>query len=154
MQNLWYNYAYMHKAFYASGFLFHPPTQQILLQQQLNTSPALWSLVGGIHLVEESAEKAFQRIVQQFLKHKLPIKNIYPIYTYDREESEKNKAILYADIEEMIEFKPTKDFAFGWFTRKQIMKLPLDPQTKQDIVVGHRVIDAKTRKSLGEHTLE
>lgn len=144
----------MHKAFYASGFLFHPPTQQILLQQQLNTSPALWSLLGGIYLVEESAEKAFQRIVLKLLKHRLPVTSIYPIYTYDREDAEKNKAILYADIDKQIEFRPTKELAFGWFTRKQIMKLPLDPQTKQDIIVGHRVIDAKTRKILGEHTLE
>lgn len=144
----------MHKAFYASGFLFHPPTQQILLQQQLNTSPVQWSLVGGIYLVEESAEKAFQRIILKLLKQKIPVTSIYPIYTYDREDAEKNKAILYADLERMIDFKPTKELTFGWFTRKQIMKLPLDPQTKQDIIVGHRVIDAKTRKILGEHTLE
>lgn len=143
----------MHKVFYASGFLYHEPTQQILLQQAYDDSPE-WSLIGGLSLVQETAEEAFRRIAFAVLNIKLSLESIYPIYTYNKRNFERQQVILYADIDNINRIKGRKDTVLSWFTRKQIQKLPLDPQTRQDLIVGHRVIDARMRKSQGIHVLE
>ncbi|MBI2034289.1 MAG: NUDIX hydrolase [Candidatus Levybacteria bacterium] len=143
----------MHKVFYASGFLYHEPTQQILLQQAYDDSPE-WSLIGGVSLVRETAEEAFYRIVFSVLRVKLSFELIYPVYTYNKRNFEKKQVILYADIDDISRIRASKDNVLSWFSRKQIQKLPLDPQTRQDLIVGHRVIDARMRKSQGIHVLE
>ena len=143
----------MHKVFYASGFLYHEPTQQILLQQAYDDSPE-WSLIGGVSLVRETAQEAFHRIAFSILRIKLSLESIYPVYTYNKRNFERKQVILYADIEDINHVKPGKDNVFSWFTRKQIQRLPLDLQTKQDLIVGQRVIDARMRKSQGIHVLE
>jgi hypothetical protein len=50
-------------------------------------------------------------------------------------------------------FPSTKKAAFAWFSFKQIQKLRIPDQIKQDIIVGQRVIDSATRKSLGQQTI-
>ena len=141
----------MAHALYASGFIFHPPTQQILLQQ---TSPeTVWSLIGGTHVSTETAEKAFQRIVKSVLKINIALSSIHPIYAYIREDMGRKHSILFAEILDIKKIPTKKGTLFTWFSRKQITKLPLDPQTKQDIIVGQRVIDSRLREVLGEHNL-
>ena len=142
----------MHKSFYASGFLFHPPTQQILLQQLTNSS-AHWSLFGGEGLDTETPELTFQRIVHANLHLKLAVRSIIQVYDYFHKELGKNHVIVYARIEKLKDFSK-KNSSLAWFTRQQLHKLHLSEQTRQDITVGHRVIDAKERKHLGLHTLE
>ncbi|MBI2442372.1 MAG: NUDIX hydrolase [Candidatus Levybacteria bacterium] len=142
----------MHKTFYASGFLYLPQTQQILLQQGMNQTSPQWELIGGMSKKGESAEKAFARIVQEILHLKLPLKHVFPVY--ERNDGDNKLVILYADVTKAREFKPAKEHSFSWFTRKQVTKLPISSQTLQDIIVGQRVVDAKLRKSLGQHTFE
>lgn len=145
----------MHKHFYASGFLYHPPTRQILLQQQNfppNTS-YLWSLFGGTRLDKEEAEATFQRIIRKLLGVKLNLSAIYPVYSYPSKGIYKNHHIVYAEVKEIQNFSPRRRLVFSWFTFKQILKLPLAEQTKHDITIGQRVIDALARKRLGEKTL-
>ncbi len=138
-------------ALYASGFLYHPPTQQILLQQP--SPDTIWSLIGGIYKEDETPEKAFQRITKSILKVHLSLASIHPVYSYVRDDMKRKQCIIYAEIQDQLKATSKKGILFTWFNRKQILKLPLDPQTKQDIIVGHRVIDAKTRERLGQHTL-
>ncbi|MDP3941884.1 MAG: hypothetical protein Q8Q49_06275, partial [bacterium] len=136
-------------ALYASGFLYHAPTQQILLQQI--STDSLWSLIGGTHTSKEPAEKAFQRIAKSVLKLNLALSSIHPVYAYVREDVGRKHSILYAEITNINKAPSKKNGLFTWFSRKQITKLPLDPQTKQDIIVGQRVIDSRIREVLGEH---
>lgn len=146
----------MHKDFYASGFLYHLPTQQILLQQQKSTvnSTSYWSLFGGAQLHQETAEAAFQRIIHQSLRIKIDLSAIYPVYAYFHKDMAKNHAIVYAKIEDIHNFSLQNGIAVSWFTFKQIQKLPIGEQTKHDLTVGGRVIDSHIRKSLGQQTLE
>lgn len=145
----------MHKDFYASGFLYYPPTQQILLQQRPTThSPSAWFLLGGKNLIEETSEVAFQRIVNRIIQVKLTLSAIHPVYMYFHEGMGKHHCILYAEVKKMGKQTDTKEKKFGWFTRKQILKLDLDEQTRQDITVGQRVIDAEQRRRLGQRTLQ
>ncbi|MCL5432627.1 MAG: hypothetical protein M1524_00735 [Patescibacteria group bacterium] len=145
----------MHKKFYASGFFYHPPTQQILLQQKKSTenSSSLWSMFGDECSSEKNAAQTFLRLINKLLKIKIKPDFIHPIYTYFHKDIGKNHAVFYAEVHEVKNFSSKKG-VFTWFTFKQILKLQLSEQTKQDLIVGQRVIDAGIRKGLGLKTLE
>lgn len=142
----------MHKDSYASGFLYHPSTRQILLQQQKQTrdTTPLWSLLGGIGKSSDNAQITFQRVVHKLLHIKLKLNTIEPVYVYFYKDTDKNHSILYAEIAKTKNFSSKRGIKFSWFTFKQILKLQLDEQTRHDIIVGQRVIDAKERKRLGQ----
>ena len=145
----------MHNDFYASGFLYHPKSQQILLQQA-NTANLEngWSLFEGEGLKNESAQETFKRVVYLHLHLELKPKNIFPIYSYFHEGKHKNNYIHYAIVRKLEAFPNTKKTLFSWFTLKQIQKMHIPDQIKQDIIVGQRVIDSAMRKSLGQQTIE
>jgi hypothetical protein len=145
----------MHKDFYASGFLYHPKTQQILLQQPSTAdSGTAWSLFEVECQGKETAVDAFKRIVHSQLHLELKPKNIYPIYSYFHEGKGKNNFLHYAIVRKLETFPNTKKTIFSWFTLKQIQKMHIPDQIKQDIIVGQRVIDSAMRKSLGQQTIE
>jgi len=145
----------MHKAFYASGFLYHLPSGKILLQQQSTPgASSLWSLFGKQGLHKEKAEVTFQRVIYDLLHVKLPLVAIYPIYTYFYKDINKDHAVFYAEVEDTKRFSSINTVKYTWFTLKRVQKLDLSEQTRQDITVGQRVINARMRKSLGLPTLE
>ncbi|MGA2911217.1 MAG: NUDIX domain-containing protein [Candidatus Levyibacteriota bacterium] len=145
----------MHKDFYASGFLYHPKTQQILLQQSSTAdSGTEWSLFEGECLGKETTAEAFKRVVFSYLRLELKPKNIFSIYSYFHEDKKKNNFLHYAVVRKLETFPNTKKASFSWFTFKQIQKLHIPNQIKQDIIVGQRVIDSAMRKSLGQQTIE
>ena len=144
----------MHKDFYASGFLYHPPSQQILLQQSTSIENALsqWLLFGAGSSHEENPETTFQKIIFSLLAIELPV--VYPVYFHPYENTQKNHYIVYAKVRRKEDFSGKNGMKFGWFSFRQILKMRLAKQTEHDITVGIRVIDAATRKRLGEHTFE
>lgn len=133
----------MHKGFYASGFIYSLPTQQILLQQVNNTS--FWLLFGDKSRKDEKPIHTFRRVISQQLKIKISPKIIYSIYDYFQEQ-DKNHHIFYAQIDNKgKKLRVRKGFIVEWFTFKQLSKLQLAQQAKQDIIVGQRVIQAAAR---------
>ncbi len=139
----------MHKKFHASGFFYHLPTQQILLQQHKSSAP-LWSLFGGENKKAEDPIDTFNRTVSKELKLKITPKAIHPIYDYFDKKLNNNCFLFYALISSKNKKMPArKDCMLEWFTIKQISKLPIDEQTKQDIMIGKRVIDAAARTKEG-----
>lgn len=136
----------VHKSFYASGFLYHKSSQQILLYQsnQKNTTP-LWSMIGGEGRKKEVPEKAFQRIMQSVLKIKLPMHKIRPVYDYFHATHKKDYYVFYGELGSLKKFR-ARTGEFSWFTFKQTTKLPISSETKQDIIVLERVIKAKARE--------
>jgi len=145
----------MHKDFYASGFLYHPKTQQILLQQPTTADTGTeWSLFEGESLNEETTEETFKRIIYFHLRLELKPKNIFLIYSYFHDDKGKDNFIHYAIVRKLEKFPDTKKTLFSWFTFKQIQKMHISNQVKQDIIVGQRVIDSAMRKSLGQQTIE
>jgi hypothetical protein len=60
----------------------------------------------------------------------------------------------YAIVNKLEKFPDNAKTLFSWFTFKQIQKLHISNQIKQDIIVGQRVIDSAIRKSLGQQTIE
>lgn len=132
--------------FYASGFLYSLKTHQILLlqSQQKDDSKPLWSTLGGESKVGEEAQITFQRIVNKLLNINLKSKDIHPVYDYFHNVRNKPNFVFYAEVGSIKKFNDLK-MNLSWFTFRETVKLPFTSQTKQDIVVGERVINAKWR---------
>lgn len=144
----------MHKNFYAGGFLFHPLSKQILLQQKKAGSNTLlrWLLFGGVSVNQNAPEEIFKDIIFKLLDIK--IENVSLVYSYKKENIDLNQHIVYSEIDDLKDFPSKNGRSFAWFTFKEAQKLPASEQTKHDIVVGQRVIEAETRKRLGLHTFQ
>ncbi len=102
-------------------------------------------MFGDANTKTEEAVLTFQRVIFNTLHVKLPIKSIFPVYDYFHTLHNKTHYIFYAEVPKMQKYTSKKD-TVSWFTFKQITKLPFTKQTKQDIVVAHRVIDAQERE--------
>jgi ADP-ribose pyrophosphatase YjhB (NUDIX family) len=137
----------VHKPIYASGFLYHLATQQILLQQAHlgDDSITPWTMFGGKNQEGEDAATTFQRIIREETHIDLEAKNILPVYDYIRDIHDTIHYILYAEVPTLYMFPPNKEKAFSWFTYKLTNKLHFEDQTRQDIIVSERVIKAVAR---------
>lgn len=133
----------MHKSFYASGFLYSLKTHQILLLQ----SSTSWSMLGGESHEGEEAQETFQRIINKLLKLKLKSKDIYPIYDYPDETLNKINYVFYAEVDKAPLALPKKS-TLTWVTFAESLKFLFSTNTKQDLIVGERVINLKQRIDL------
>lgn len=137
----------MQAPFYASGFLYNPKTHQILLlkYQQENSTDFLWSTFGGESHEGEEAQSAFQRVVNELLNLDLQAKDIYPIYDYFHDAWDKLNYVFYAEVKTPREFDFFGGDSFSWIAFNGISKLLFTDHSKQDVIVGERVVNAKWR---------
>lgn len=139
----------MHKKFYASGFLYHPKTEQILLQQHRSSS-SVWSLFGGKNNNAEEPIEAFRKATSKELKIKIKTLAIHPVYDYLSKKLNSRCYVFYAQVNSIDKkIRVRKGYKMEWFTFKQTYKLPVEEQTRQDIMVAKRVIDLATRDKAG-----
>jgi len=144
----------VHKTFYASGFLYHSDSAKILLQQtKTSDSEALWALLECEGKGSEAKGENFKQLVQKLLKTKLSPKQVHVIYDYYHPGLGKKYYVSYAEIDTFKEFPPVGKTIFAWFTQKEISKLKISKLTKQDIIVGQRVINSQIRRDAGEQTI-
>lgn len=140
----------MHKYFYASGFIYHLESQQILLQQDNTFS---WSLFGQKGKSGQNPITVFQKAIFTKLGIKLALKSIIPVYDYFSKEEGGNHYVFYAQVKlKKKKFHMPKNSSAEWFTFKQITKLSFSGQIKQDIIVAERVIKAKARDEEAKQT--
>ncbi|MCL4418004.1 MAG: hypothetical protein M1365_15185 [Actinobacteria bacterium] len=143
----------MHKIFYASGFLYHSSTEQILLQQYTSSSlKSPWFLFSGLYTEKEEPCDIFRNIIYNLLYIK--IKTVHPVYSYLNENINTNQFIVYSKLKTLKNFYTREKLTFAWFTFKEVARLHITEQTKHDICIGQRVIDAAGRKSRGEQTFQ
>lgn len=137
----------MQTSFYASGFLYSLKTHQILLlkSQQKDSGKFLWSTIGGESSEGEESQATFQRIVNELLNLNLKTKDIYPVYDYFHDEKDKPNFVFYAEVKNFTEPNPSEEGAFSWVAFSETNKLPFAAHSKQDVIVGERVIHAKWR---------
>lgn len=140
----------MQDAFYASGFLYNLKSQQILLlqPQQIEEITSLWSMLGGESKEGEEAPITFQRIVNEVLSVKLEVEDIHPIYDYFHDSLDKMNYVFYAEVKAPLSVDSFKDSNLSWVSFIDAPKLPFSPHTKQDVIVGERVINLKRRLAL------
>lgn len=151
----------MHNSFYASGFLYSLKTHQILLLQSIQKNDpdsigddgsSFWSMLGGESKDGEEAPLTFQRIISKLLNINLKVKHIYPVYDYFHNVRNKINYVFYAEVGEAKLFNASKRGILSWVSFRETLKLPFTTQTKQDIVVGERVINAKWREDEAKKT--
>lgn len=137
----------MHKPFYASGFLYHVATQQILLHQaNISNNPlSFWKMFGDFSHKDEDAHTAFQRILFEQLHIKLPTTHLLPVYDYDLNTRNTIHYVFYAEVPKLSVFPLGDRGVFSWFTFKQTTKLIFSDQAKQDVMVSERVVNAQAR---------
>lgn len=144
----------MHKKIYASGFLYHPDSQQILLQQKISaTQNSPWLLFGKESNKVKTGEESFKDLFYEVLNIRIKLSNIKIIYSYFSAELFNDNNIYYAEVKNLRKLPISKKLVFSWFTFKQIQKMNISSQTKQDIMVGQRVIESSIRKTLGLRTI-
>ena len=137
----------MHKTFYASGFLYSLKTKQILLLQTQSgdDSVTIWSTLGGDSLDGEDAQATFHRVVHEVINVDLNSKHIYQIYDYFHEGLDKVNYVFYAEVGKTPNFDSFSNNTLSWVSFQETIKLLFSNQTKQDVVVGQRVINLKER---------
>jgi hypothetical protein len=144
----------MHKDFYASGFLYHSRTQQILLQKGKQTDPdTTWLLPRIKSLKNETEKETFKRLLNILFCLDVKTESIFPVYNYYHEALKKNNYISYVKVQKTEDYS-CEDVFYEWFYIGEILKHSLSPQTKQDITVMQRVIDSSIRKLNGEKFIE
>lgn len=143
-----YNTPLMHNSFYASGFLYSLKTHQILLlsSKQDDQDPT-YSMLAGDGKEGEEAQETFQRIINKLVNLKLNSKDIYPIYDYLDEASNKTNYVFYAEVDKA-PLSLVKKSTFIWVTFAETLKSLFSTNTKQDLIVGERVINLKQRIDL------
>jgi len=137
---LWYD-GIVHKTFYASGFLYHSPSQQILLQQLTEDGTSPLTLFRGKSRKGEDPRTVFQRSVSKILGITLRADFILPVYDYVH-TTLGDHYIFYVDIPDSTESSRYKGKHVCWFPLAKLSKLNLTEQTRHDIIVGERVIRA------------
>lgn len=142
----------MHKTLYASGFLYHLDSQQILLQQDTSSQnlSSQWLLFEKAYTEKAIPETIFKNIISEILHIK--IDNVYSVYSYENENT--NQCVFYSELASLQDFPSKNGLLFKWFSFRDVRGLQLTEQTKHDIVVGQRVIEASGRKMRGEHTFQ
>ena len=141
----------MHKPFYASGFLYNLKTHQILLLQPVQDSLPNWSMIKTESKEGEEAPTTFKRMILEALNLNLQPKNIFPIYDYV-EDSDKENFVFYAEVKKNPPLNYLAKTTLSWVKFSDTLKLLFTARTKQDLIVGERVINANWRISQDLYT--
>ena len=142
--------AFVQTPFYACGFLYSLKHNKILLLQSKaqEDQPCLYSMLGGEGIEGEEALVSFQRIVNKLLNVNIKSKDIHPVYDYCHSSNDKPSFVFYADIKNIKNISGLEEGTFSWLKFSETIKLKFNTQTKQDMVIGERVINAKLRDLL------
>lgn len=131
----------MHKVFYASGFIYHSPSRQILLQQFQNGEDLKLTLFRGKSRKGEDPLAVFRRCIHETLGVNLDNASIMPIYDYIH-DTLGDHFIFYVEVSDTVLPSQYSNDNVAWFSLTKLSKLNIAEQTKHDIIVGERVIRA------------
>lgn len=103
-------------------------------------------MLKGEGKVGEEPSIIFQKTIKELLNLKISLSNIYPIYDYFDEAAKKNNFVFYVEVNKSPQFKyPSQGSSLNWLTFAETSKLPFFNHCKQDVIVGERVINLKSR---------
>jgi hypothetical protein len=131
----------VHKPFYASGFFYHPASQQILLQQQTHGDEVKFVLFRGKSDKGSEPQAVFQQCIEESLGIPVKPSSIRPVYDYIHEKFGAH-FIFYVEITDAIPKALTDKEETQWISLTKLSKHKMSEQTRHDIVVGERVIRA------------
>lgn len=129
----------MHKSFYASGFLYHSPSQQILLQQLNNNSGTKLILFRGKSHKGNDPQTVFQHSVEEALGIPIPVSSIHPVYDYIHDQLGEHY-IFYVEVADITPAAYPSNNKVEWLLLYKLSKCNMSEQTRHDIIIGERVI--------------
>ena len=110
-------------------------------------------MFGGLSQKGESAQEAFARVTYELIAVRVYANHIYPVYDYFFHAANTIHYVFYAEVSTMPTFPLGSNTILSWFTFKQITKLALKDQTKHDIIISERVINAQARIKEKQHAV-
>lgn len=131
----------VHTSFYASGFFYHPASQQILLQQQITGDEVKFILFRGKSQKGIKPQVIFQQSVEEVIGSTVDATSIRPVYDYIHEKFGAHY-IFYIEITESIPKALVDKQQTKWIALSKLSKHKMSEQTRHDIIVGERVIRA------------
>lgn len=129
----------MHKPFYASGFIYHQPTQQILLQQFTSGDDVKLVLFRGKSRNGHDPQTVFQKCIEKTLGITIKPSSVHPVYDYIHDQLGEH-FIFYVEVRGATPKTYTSKNKTDWFPLSKLSKLAMSEQTRHDIVVSERVI--------------
>jgi len=129
----------VHKPFYASGFLYHSPTQQILLQQFKSGTSVNLVLFRGSSKNGETPQEVFRTCIEKALGTAIDSSSIHPIYDYVHEQLGE-QFVFYVEVRDATPKEYKSKNKTEWLPLTKVPKRVMSEQTHHDIVVGERVI--------------
>ncbi len=129
---------YVHNSFYASGFLYHPSSGQILLRKHSLENDQYLSFFRVKSEEVCDPKKLFQTWVEKTLQVRIPLDIIHPVYDYVHAVQGQNYLFCALVTGECADYQKTKDSQ--WIPLSKFTKYSMDLQTKHDIIIGERVI--------------
>jgi len=129
----------VHKPFYASGFLYHSPSQQILLQQLTNGEETKLSLFRTKSHRGNDPKAVFQQCIEQALGVAIPASSIRPVYDYIHDKLGE-QFIFYVEVSGATPKTYASKNKAEWFSLSKLSKQAMSEQTRHDIIIGERVI--------------
>lgn len=133
----------MHKPFFASGFLYHPASQQILLQQFTSGDDINLVLFRGKSHKGRDPQAVFQHCVEEALGVTIATSSIHPVYDYILNRLGE-QFIFYVEVEDTTPKTYSSKNKTEWFSLSKLSKHAMSEQTRHDIIVGERVIRSLT----------
>ena len=129
----------VHKSFYASGFLYHSPSQQILLQQLNGDNEANLVLFCEKSHTGEDPQTVFQHCVEKALGITLKATSLHPVYDYVHTRLGEH-FIFYVEMADINPINYSSGNSTGWLPLSKLSKYSMTEQTRHDIIIGERVI--------------
>lgn len=139
---MWYTET-VHKPFYASGFLYHSDSQQILLQQLTQGNETNFVLFRAKSVNGHDPQTVFRQCIEEALGITVTASTVYPVYDYVHDRLGEH-FIFFAEIMDDTPIKYGQDNTTGWIPIAKLSKYPMSEQTRHDIIIGERVIRSLT----------
>jgi hypothetical protein len=129
------------KPFYASGFLYHSSSGQILLQQFGSGNNTKLVFFRGRSHNGTTPQLVFQHSVEKALGTTIPASSIRPVYDYVHDK-QGEQFVFYVEVGEIVPKTYKSKNRTEWLMLAKIDKYAMSEQTRHDIMIGGRVIRA------------
>ncbi len=142
---MWYSER-VHTSFYASGFLYHSPSQQILLQQLNSGNDTKLVLFSDASNESCDPKIVFQQCVEKALGVTVSSSSIHGVYDYIHDRLGKH-FIFYVEVADIPPAAYSSKNKTAWFLLSKLSKCNMSEQTRHDIMIGERVIRSHMESS-------
>jgi hypothetical protein len=129
----------MHKSSYASGFLYHSASQQILLQQTNQNHEDQLVMFGAKSHPGKDPRAVFKSCVEEALGVSLADSAIHPVYDYVHDQLGA-QFIFFVEMSGPDINVDLRHHNAAWLMLSKLSKCNMSEQTRHDITIGGRVI--------------